>query len=146
MTAIAEETTRTEQQTPAVISGVVDLGDGRGFLRTTGYRRSGEDIRLPQLRSASTDCAAGDHIQGTAVERPTRAQQAKPQQAKPRQGRAQQGKTGEDKTLLTVEFVNGLPAAEAKHRPDFDDLTPVYPNQRSVSRTATRPAPRGSST
>jgi len=94
-----------------VISGVVDLGDGRGFLRTTGYRRSGEDIPITPAQVSQYGLRAGDHIQGTAVERPTRAQQAKPQQAKPRQGRAQQGKTGEDKTLLTVEFVNGLPAA-----------------------------------
>jgi transcription termination factor Rho len=114
MTAIAEETTRTTQQSIA-ISGVVDLADGRGFLRMAGYRRSAEDIPITQAQVRQHGLRAGDQIEGTAGTRQDKAQQ----------GRAQQGKT-----LLTVESVNGLPAAEARHRPSFDDLTPVYPNQR----------------
>jgi transcription termination factor Rho len=126
MTAIAEETTRTDQQkTTAVISGVVDLDDGRGFLRTAGYRRSAEDIPITQAQVRQYGLRAGDLIQATAGERQSRTQQAKPQQAK-----AQQSRTRQDKTLLAVESVNGLPAAEAKLRPDFDSLTPIYPNQR----------------
>jgi transcription termination factor Rho len=106
MTAIAEETTKTERQATAVaISGVVDLGDGRGFLRTAGYRRSGEDIPITPAQVRQYGLRAGDHIEGTAGNR----------QGKP---------------LLTVESVNGLPAAEARHRPHFDSLTPIYPNQR----------------
>jgi transcription termination factor Rho len=116
MTAIAEETTRTEPQAiAAVISGVVDLGDGRGFLRTAGYRRSAEDIPITPAQIRQYGLRTGDRIQGTAGGQQTRTQQ---------------GKAREDKTLLTVESVNGLPAAEAKQRPNFDDLTPVYPSQR----------------
>jgi transcription termination factor Rho len=114
MTAIAEETPRTAQQNRA-ISGVVDLADGRGFLRTAGYRRSAEDIPITQAQVRQHGLRAGDQIEGTAGTR---------------QGRTPQAKTQQDKTLLTVESVNGLPAAEARHRPSFDDLTPVYPNQR----------------
>ena len=119
MTAIAEETPRTTQQNIA-ISGVVDLADGRGFLRTAGYRRSAEDIPITQAQVRQHGLRAGDQIEGTAGTRQGRTQQA----------RTQQDKTQQDKTLLTVESVNGLPAAEARHRPSFDDLTPVYPNQR----------------
>jgi transcription termination factor Rho len=129
MTAIAEETTRTEEQA-TVISGVVDLADGHGFLRTAGYRRSTEDIPISPAQVRQYGLRAGDHIEGTAGLRPAKAQQAKAQQAKAQPGRAQPGRTRADKALLTVESVNGLPAAEARHRPDFDDLTPVYPNQR----------------
>jgi transcription termination factor Rho len=127
MTAIAEETTseettRTEPRpTTAAISGVVDLADGRGFLRTTGYRRSAEDIPISAAQLRQYGLRGGDHIEGTAGV----------PQSKPRQDKA--GATRQDKTaqaLLTVESVNGLPAAEARHRPHFDDLTPVYPNQR----------------
>jgi transcription termination factor Rho len=114
MTAIAEETPRTAQQDIA-ISGVVDLADGRGFLRMAGYRRSAEDIPITQAQVRQHGLRAGDQIEGTAGTR---------------QGRTPQGKTQQDKTLLTVESVNGLPAVEAGHRPGFDDLTPVYPNQR----------------
>jgi transcription termination factor Rho len=124
MAAIAEETTRTEEQA-TVISGVVDLADGHGFLRTAGYRRSTEDIPISPAQVRQYGLRPGDHIEGTAGLRPAKAQPAKAQT-----GRAQPGRTRADKALLTVESVNGLPAAEARHRPDFDDLTPVYPNQR----------------
>ena len=115
MTAIAEEITRTEitrtePQTPATtISGVVDLGDSRGFLRTAGYRRSAGDIPISPAQVRQYGLRAGDQIEGTAGRRPAK---------------------GQARTLLTVESVNGLPAADASRRPDFDTLTPVYPNQR----------------
>jgi transcription termination factor Rho len=136
MTAIAEEITRTEPQTPATaVSGVVDLGDSRGFLRTAGYRRSAGDIPISPAQVRQYGLRAGDHIEGTAGRRPNKARPVKPQQDKAAQGRAPQGNAAQgnaaqDRTLLTVESVNGLPAAEAGHRPDFDALTPVYPNQR----------------
>jgi len=110
MTAIAEEITKTEPQTPAAAtSGVVDLGDSRGFLRTAGYRRTAGDIPISPAQVRQYGLRAGDHVDGTAGRR----------QAK-----------GQGQSLLTVESVNGLPAAKARHRPDFDSLTPVYPNQR----------------
>src|SRR5580692_7239822 len=90
MTAIAEETTSTEEQSTA-ISG------------------------------------AGDHIDGTAGTRRGSTPQNKARQDKPP---AKDKPPLKDRALLTVDFVNGLPAAEVRHRPDFDDLTPVYPNQR----------------
>jgi transcription termination factor Rho len=121
MTAIAEEITKTEPQTTATaISGVVDLGDGRGFLRTAGYRRSAGDIPISPAQVRQYGLRAGDHIEGTAGRR----------QEKPRQGNTRQASTRPDQTLLSVDSVNGLPAAEVSRRPDFDRLTPVYPNQR----------------
>ena len=131
MTAIAEEITTIEQQTTAtVISGVVDLGDGRGYLRTTGYRRSAGDIPITPAQVRQYGLRTGDHIEGTAGSPQAKVQSGKAQQTKAQQTRAQQGRPREDKALLTVESVNGLPAAEARHRRHFDDLTPVYPNQR----------------
>ena len=107
MTAIADEITSKEPHTTvAAVSGVVDLGDGRGFLRTAGYRRSPGDIPISPAQVRQYGLRAGDHIEGTAGRR--QAKQA----------------------LLSVDAVNGFPAAEASHRPDFDRLTPVYPNQR----------------
>jgi transcription termination factor Rho len=109
MTAIAEETIKTKQQSTA-ISGVVDLADGRGFLRTAGYRRSASDIPITQAQVRQHGLRAGDHIEGTATGAETNA--------------------ASKKALLTVERINGLPAPEARRRPNFDDLTPIYPNQR----------------
>jgi transcription termination factor Rho len=141
MTAIAEEPTKTEptntepRATATAISGVVDLADGRGFLRTTGYRRSAGDIPISTAQVRQYGLRAGDHIEGTAGSRqaktrPADTRQADAQPGKTQPGKARQDQTRQDKTLLTVESVNGLPVTEAKHRPDFDRLTPVYPNQR----------------
>ena len=131
MTAIAEEITRTEPQTTATaISGVVDLGDGRGFLRTAGYRRSAGDIPISPAQVRQYGLRAGDHIEGTAGRRQDKTRQGGTRQGNARQGSTRQGSTRQDQTLLSVDSVNGLPAAEVRHRPDFDRLTPVYPNQR----------------
>jgi transcription termination factor Rho len=131
MTAIAEETTQTAQQaTAAAISGVVDFGDGRGFLRTAGYRRSTADIPITPALVRQYGLRSGDHIEGTAGGRQDKGQENKSQQGKSQQSKARPGNPREGRTLLTVESVNGLPAAEARQRPDFDSLTPVYPNQR----------------
>ncbi|HEX7164282.1 MAG TPA: transcription termination factor Rho [Trebonia sp.] len=131
MTAIAEEPTQTTHQaTAAAISGVIDLGDGRGFLRTAGYRRSAADIPISPAQVRQYGLRSGDHIEGTAGTRPGKAQQSEAQSGKTQQNKARQGIPREGRTLLTVESVNGLPVAEAGQRPDFDSLTPVYPNQR----------------
>jgi transcription termination factor Rho len=117
MTALAEEPSITEQKSITRVSGIVDLADGRGFLRTAGYRRDAGDILIAQAQVRQYGLRAGDHIEGVAE--------------------ARHGKTGRTSreraaglTLLGVESVNGRPAAEARNRPRFDDLTPVYPNQR----------------
>jgi transcription termination factor Rho len=111
MTAIAEETTRTQRQSTA-ISGIVDLTDGRGFLRTAGYRRAASDIPITQAQVRQYGLRAGDQIEGSAS------------------SKTGQGKAGASLTVEAVESVNGRPALEARHRPRFDDLTPIYPNQR----------------
>jgi transcription termination factor Rho len=122
MTAIAEETTENTKEaqraTAAAVSGVVDLDDGRGFLRTAGYRRSGGDIPITPAQVRQFGLRTGDHIEGTAA---TRAGDG---------NGSRQAKARQDKALLTVDSVNGLPVPAARHRPRFDDLTPVYPNQR----------------
>ncbi|MGH3298935.1 MAG: transcription termination factor Rho [Trebonia sp.] len=136
MTAIAEEITRTEPKTTATaISGVVDLGDGRGFLRTAGYRRSAGDIPISPAQVRQYGLRTGDYIEGTAGSRPGKARQDQARQDQARQDQARQDQARQDKgrpdqALLSVESVSGLPAAEAAARPDFDQLTPVYPNQR----------------
>jgi transcription termination factor Rho len=141
MTAIVEETTQTTQPvTAAAISGVVDLTNGRGFLRTAVYRRSAADIPVSPAQVRQYGLRSGDHLEGTTGTRPSKTQRDQTPQGKAQSGKTQQNKTQQSKarpgtvregrTLLTVESVNGLPVAEARQRPDFDSLTPIYPNQR----------------
>jgi transcription termination factor Rho len=122
MTAIAEEPRIEEivKPQPVPVSGVADITDGHGFVRTAGYRRSDDDIPISSALVREYGLRAGDHIEGAVG-----AQQNKPQQTRTR---TQPAKA--TKSLLYVDTVNGLPAAEAGHRRHFDALTPVYPNQR----------------
>ena len=105
MTTITEErsvSTETRQKELAtLVSGIVDLSDGRGFLRTGGYRKSRNDVPLSVAQVRRFGLRAGDQIQGTAA--------------------------GQDPGQRRVRQ---RPARGQADRPGFDDLTPVYPSQR----------------
>jgi transcription termination factor Rho len=136
MTAITEEATEKQQRVSAetrpvsavtvpsprdstvaaapvtLVSGIVDLIDGRGYLRTAGYRRSGTDVPLSAGQVRSYGLRKGDQIDGILAVNAN--------------GKGKAGSGG----LADVTTVNGLPLGEARTRRHFDDLTPIYPNQR----------------
>jgi transcription termination factor Rho len=111
MTAALQETATKPQAAAGIpVSGVVEIGDGHGFVRTSGYRRGPGDVYLSAGQIRQYGLRAGDTIEGTA--RPDGA------------GR------GKFRPLARVDTVNGMPPELAKGRPRFEDLTPVYPQQR----------------
>ncbi len=141
MTAITEETTeeqlRVSAETPpgpsagpsvTLVTGIVDTGDGRGYLRTAGYRRSPGDIPLSQAQIRQYGLRRGDRVEGAITLPATGNGKATGNS----NGRANgtRNRQGGDPTLSSVTAINGLPPDEARHRPHFDDLTPVYPNER----------------
>jgi transcription termination factor Rho len=139
MTTITEEKrvpTETQPAQVTLVSGIIDADDRRGYLRTAGYRRSPGDIPLTHAQLRQFGLRKGDLIEGTAG--PGRANggnrgnqgNRSSRNSADGAGAGSGGGGGPDKTLVSVETVNGLPAAEAARRPLFDDLTPIYPNQR----------------
>jgi transcription termination factor Rho len=104
------------------VHGIADIGDGRGFLRTAGYRRSPGDIPLTPGQVRQYGLRKGDLVEGMA------APQGRGNRNAPNRGASSRG--GQNNTLISVESINGLPPDEAKRRPDFEDLTPLYPNER----------------
>jgi transcription termination factor Rho len=134
------------------VSGIADLTDGRGYLRTAGYRRSPGDIPLTAAQVRQYGLRPGDQIHGTVtpgtVANDTAANgtaangtavNGKTTDGKTANGRSANGtaaratgarKNQAARTLVSVETVNGLPLDAARGRPRFDDLTPVYPSQR----------------
>ncbi len=92
------------------VEGVLDLIEqGFGFLRFKNFLSSDADVYVSPSQIRKFNLKTGDKVHGVA--------------RKP--------KTGEKfRALLYVKSVNGLKPVAAKHRRNFDDLTPMYPNQQ----------------
>jgi transcription termination factor Rho len=91
------------------VSGIVEVADGHAFVRTSGYRPSPADVYVSAGQIRQYGLRKGDLIEGTA--------------------RAA-GNRGKFRPLASVESVNGMAPELARDRPHFDELTPLYPQQR----------------
>src|SRR5205085_191256 len=95
--------------------GVLEiLPDGWGFLRRSNFSPNSEDIYVSQTQIKRFVLKTGDMVSG----------QVRP----PKDSEKFYG-------LLRVEQVNGLDPEIARGRTNFDDLTPIYPNDRIVLET-----------
>ena len=93
-----------------VRGGVLEImSEGIGFLRSSDYMSGPDDIYVSQSQIRRFDLRNGDLVIGHV--RP------------PRNSERHYG-------LLKVESVNGLEPNEAKRRPDFHSLAPIFPNER----------------
>jgi transcription termination factor Rho len=117
MTAIKNETAAQpraiEPAASVPVSGLVDLDpktDGHALVRVNGYRPSPADVYVSVGQIKQYGLRKGDRIDGTA--RPSASGRAK------------------YRPLVSVDTVNGLSPELARARPHFDDLTPLYPQQR----------------
>jgi transcription termination factor Rho len=128
LTTITNERPGTQSRAPEItseatipVSGIVDIRDDHGFVRTSGYRACADDIYVSPSQIRQHGLRRGDHIAGTA--------RASIPEAKDRSGR--RTKTGgKYRPLARLDTVNGLEPGRAKARPDFDKLTPLYPQER----------------
>jgi transcription termination factor Rho len=113
MTATMQETTSPprKQAEAATITaaGIVDIGDGHAFVRTSGYRRGPADVYVSAGQIRQYGLRKGDRITGSA---------------------RLAGRSDKLNPLIRVDTVNGMPPELAQARPHFDDLTPIYPLQR----------------
>ena len=124
MTATAQEKPAQAQQPaaagpPVPVAGIIDVRDSRAFIRTAGYRAGRDDVAVTQSQLRQYGLRPGDLVEGTA--RPPRQDGASQ-----RQGRARPG----SRVLAGLDTVNGRPAAQARNRPHFAQLTPLFPQDR----------------
>ncbi len=99
-----------EKQGLELRGGVLDIvEDGIGFLRSDHYLPGHDDIYVSQSQIRRFGLRTGDMVIG----------QVRP----PKENEKYFG-------LLRVETVNGLDPEEAKRRPAFEDLTPIFPEER----------------
>jgi transcription termination factor Rho len=130
MTATIEEQQRVPAQPPAAavrrVAGIADIADDRGFLRTSGYRRSPGDIPITSTQVRKYGLRPGDMIEGTPAPR----DRERDRSAGTGNGTGKNGARESGKSLASVETINGMPADMTSGRAHFEELTPVYPNER----------------
>ncbi len=90
--------------------GVLEImSEGIGFLRSARYSISEDDVYVSQAQLRRYEMRSGDLVIGHV--RP------------PRESERHWG-------LIKVESVNGIDPEEARRRPRFEDLTPIFPDRR----------------
>lgn len=92
------------------VEGILDMAEGGfGFLRFYNFLTSDQDVYVSPSQIRRFNLKTGDKIKGIA--------------RRPNEGE----KFG---AILYVKEVNGDEPGVAMRRPDFDDLTPIFPNKR----------------
>ncbi|MFD2728844.1 transcription termination factor Rho [Enterococcus camelliae] len=109
--ALAIIRAQAEKQGFFLVEGVLDIigQEGYGFLRPINYGPSAEDIYISSSQIYRFGLRNGDKVAGKA--RP------------PKESERYYG-------LMHVDRVNGKNPEEAKQRPHFPALTPLYPNRQ----------------
>jgi transcription termination factor Rho len=113
-----------EKEGIEIRGGILEImSEGIGFLRAENYRISDQDVYVSQAQLRRFDLRNGDLVIGHV--RP------------PRESERHFG-------LLKVESVNGQDPEEARRRPLFENLTPIFPDVRFDLETPGNPdlAPR----
>ncbi len=97
-------------------TGILELmSEGYGFLRQNGLRPAPGDVYVSQSQIRRFALRTGDTITG----------QVRP----PKDGERYFG-------LVRVEQVNGLEPENARSRPSFESLTPIFPNKQIILETS----------
>ncbi|NLV89570.1 MAG: transcription termination factor Rho [Tissierellia bacterium] len=97
-------------ETINLAEGILELhADGYGFLRSDNYLSGDEDIYISPSQIRRFRLKTGDKICGVTRD--------------PNQGER-------FKALLYIKSVNGMHPDTCPKRPNFDNLTPIYPNER----------------
>lgn len=97
------------------VCGLIDItADGYGFLRSNGYDSGEEDIYVSPTQIRRFRLKKGDKILGLTRE----------------------SKESEKfSPLIYINEINDVKVSELKARKDFDDLIPIYPNEKYTLET-----------
>lgn len=102
-------------ETINLAEGILELhADGYGFLRSDNYLSGEEDIYISPSQIRRFRLRTGDKICGVTRD--------------PNPGER-------FKALLYIKSVNGMHPDTCPKRPNFDNLTPIYPNERLILET-----------
>jgi transcription termination factor Rho len=98
------------QGEPIEVLGLLDLRDeGYGFLRASGYLPGQKDVYVSASQVRRFALRKGDYVRGFS--RPQASNEKYP-------------------ALLRVDEINGMTPDDARNRPKFEDLTPLFPDSK----------------
>jgi transcription termination factor Rho len=119
---VYEEVEIDEDDVLVPVAGILDVLDSYAFVRTSGYLPGPNDVYLPLAQVRKAGLRRGDAITG-AVRAPREGEpvpQAQPGGNRPNKANA----------LVRLDTVNGMSPEQARQRPEFTKLTPLYPQDR----------------
>ena len=106
-----------EDEVVQPVAGILDVLDNYAFVRTSGYLAGPNDVYVSMNMVRKNGLRRGDAVTGAV-----------------RVARETEGGGGNQRQkfnpLVRLDSVNGGPVEDARKRPEFGKLTPLYPNQR----------------
>jgi len=97
------------------VAGILDVLENYAFVRTSGYLPGPNDVYVTLGQVKKNGLRRGDAITG-AVRQPHEGEQ--------------QGQRQKFNALVRLDTVNGMSVEQARKRPDFTKLTPLYPQEQ----------------
>lgn len=94
------------------VAGILDILDNYAFIRTSGYLPGPNDVYVSLAQVRKNGLRKGDHITG-AVRQPKDGERREKFNA-----------------LVRLDSANGMAAESGRGRPEFNKLTPLYPQDR----------------
>ncbi|WP_371602830.1 transcription termination factor Rho [Streptomyces sp. NBC_01220] len=94
------------------VAGILDILDNYAFIRTSGYLPGPNDVYVSLAQVRKNGLRKGDHVTG-AVRQPKDGERREKFNA-----------------LVRLDSVNGMAPETGRGRPEFQKLTPLYPQDR----------------
>jgi transcription termination factor Rho len=113
----AEQPARVgHDEQPVPVTGILDIRGDHGFVRTSGYVAGPGDVYVPAAQLKRYGLRAGDLVTGAAPEAA--------------ENDTRQGNRQARRGLVRLDTVSGMDPDQARRRPEFYKLTPLYPQER----------------
>ncbi len=109
---IAPEPQLNEDDVLIPVAGILDILDNYAFIRTSGYLPGPNDVYVSLAQVRKNGLRKGDHLTG-AVRQPKEGERREKFNA-----------------LVRLDSVNGMAPEHGRGRPEFNKLTPLYPQDR----------------
>ncbi len=94
------------------VAGILDILDNYAFVRTTGYLPGSNDVYVSLAQVRKNGLRKGDAITGAVRQ--------------PREGERRE----KFNALVRLDTINGMASDQARGRPEFSKLVPLYPQDR----------------